>query len=518
MVYCNRGTQAKRPERIQFLAARGLASYISRFFLESLRTCRPHWQLPYGQSRSFYRTSLRKTALRVRGGDDSMRSVLRGSNSRDFFLRPTIELLERRDLLTGLPPTVVDLHVSSSEWTSAFNSYLDSHGLGDLGYRIPIGSSAQNKSLPWFNLDRIAISFSEDVNVQAADLSISGINATSFSFTQFDYFSDESTGVHVATWTLAAPLAKNTYQIDLNGNGLGPVTDLQGNILDGEWTNNSDTMPSGNGTAGGDFAFTFRVMPGDVNQNASVEYADYYASTARHGLTTASTNYNALIDIDGSGVHESQDSQDIQSKLWSTYASGTPAGTSNDAPTTTGGGALLVTDSTADAVMSLWSAFSDAETADNLLIYSLVSNSDPSLFDTVSINSTTGNLVINAAASVSGRSSITVRATDAGGLSALATFSVLVNYTNLAPELHFEVDSVGYDTWRIFGYVLDDGIVEGLIVRFYGVVDVRATVQADGTFDFLVIVEEENWDREFAQVADTENLDSLEAFFDIGVT
>ena len=44
------------------------------------------------------------------------------------------------------------------------------------------------------------------------------------------------------------------------------VTDVAGNALDGEWDNGTDTYNSGDGAAGGDFAFRIDILPGDVNQ------------------------------------------------------------------------------------------------------------------------------------------------------------------------------------------------------------------------------------------------------------
>lgn len=418
-------------------------------------------------------------------------------------------------MLSGTPPTVIDLHVASSEWTSSFDDYLQSHSLGDLGYRIPTGTSAQSKSLPWFNIDVIVISFSEDVNVQAADLSLSGISAASIAFSDFSY----DALAHVATWTLASPLPKNVYQLDLDGNGVDPVTDVDGNILDGEWTNNSDTFASGNGTAGGDFAFMFKVLPGDIIQNNGVEYYDYYAAASRQGLTTASSNYLALADIDGSGVIEAQDAQDVYSKLWSTYSSGSPVGTTNDSPSTDGGESVYIDNASTDYALSLWSAFQDAETGDNQLTYQILSNSNPSLFDSVSINSSSGNLVMNAASGQSGRSAITVRATDSVGLTSIATFFADVFYVNQPPVLDYIATSQGSDTWLISGSVSDpDDVVEGMLVNFSGVFDLRASVREDGTFEFAVIVDSEDWGWEWAQVVDPHGLASDSVLRVIGVT
>jgi hypothetical protein len=426
------------------------------------------------------------------------------------------ENLEVRAMLTTAP-TVVDLHIASSDWTPAFMDHLASQGHGDLGFRIPVGS-AQSKSLPWFNLDEISISFSEDVHVDESDLSLSGVNATTFAVEAFGYFSDAATGRHVAIWRFASPLPKNFYQIDLDANGIDPVVDDDGNVLDGEWTNNSDAMPSGNGTAGGDFQFVFRVMPGDVNQSSTVEYIDYYAATTRFGATPGSSNYVALVDVDGNGVIQTQDAQAIQSKLWSTYPSGTPVGATNDAPTAALGGAVQITNPAADVVMSLWNAFADQETPDSQLSYQIASNSNPGLFDSVSINTSTGNLVLNAASGVSGRSEIKVTATDSAGLRVTTTFVAHVIYQNVAPYLNFTVIVEGYNTWRFVGYVTDDGPLEQVVIQFTGVIDVRTTVRADGTFEFALIIEEEGWGSVTGNALDLEGVSSEDVVGSVGIS
>jgi hypothetical protein len=153
------------------------------------------------------------------------------------------------------------------------------------------------------------------------------------------------------------------------------------------------------------------------------------------------------------------------------------------------------------------------------MTYQVVSNSNPSLFDSVSINSTTGNLVLNAAASQSGRSIITVKATDAAGLTTTAAFSADVNYTNQAPILDFVPDYDGSDTWTIYGTVTDDQVVRGMIVYFTGdVFTLRATVEEDGTFEFAVIVNPADWDIEWAYTIDSQGLESALAFDYIDIT
>src|SRR5689334_3575788 len=83
------------------------------------------------------------------------------------------ERLEARQMMSATPPTVLGVEVVGTSWTSDFKSYLQSTGQGAIGYEIPLGSAAQTASLTWKNIDQIAIKFSEDVHVKAADLSVS---------------------------------------------------------------------------------------------------------------------------------------------------------------------------------------------------------------------------------------------------------------------------------------------------------------------------------------------------------
>ena len=172
---------------------------------------------------------------------------------------------------------------------------------GSDGYRIPTGSS-QSKSLPWFNVDQIVVAFSEDVDVQAADLSISRYRTLRFPWQTFRTLSTVNRQLF-GNVDIFYSFAQKRLPDRSGWQRTHPVKDLTAtpSMASGQM---ALTPCLGNGSQGGDFAFTFRVMPGDVNQNNGVDYADYSASSSRQGLTTTSTNYSALADIDGSGVHE----------------------------------------------------------------------------------------------------------------------------------------------------------------------------------------------------------------------
>ena len=94
-----------------------------------------------------------------------------------------MEVLEPRWVLSA--PSVADVNVCSTEWATEFVDYLETSELGTDGYSIPVGSSAQLQTIPWVNVDQIKITFSENVDVQMGDLSLSGVNTTAYEFSSF---------------------------------------------------------------------------------------------------------------------------------------------------------------------------------------------------------------------------------------------------------------------------------------------------------------------------------------------
>jgi hypothetical protein len=428
--------------------------------------------------------------------------------------QPRFEGLERRDLLTGDAPTVVDIEIASTSWAPAFLNYLQTASLGTNGYSIPVGSAAQYSSLSWTSIDQILITFSEDVHVDAADLSLSGINTTVYEFTEFHY----DPLMHVAIWTLGSAINKDRLQIDLDANGLDPVRDLDGNILDGEWTNKVSTV-SGNGTPGGDFQFLFHVQPADVDNSGRVSSIDAALINQLNGKTTASSGYLAGRDLDGNSLINSTDHQAAVDRYFEERPFGSPVGVNNDAPTTQGFNITTITNSAVDVAVSLLQSFDDAESGGSGLTYSIVSNTNASLFDVASINPT-NQLILNAASGISGRANLLIRATDPAGLFTESPITVDVNRENQLPEIQdFYIGSVGYDTWVVSGRVVDpDDDVSEFIVRFYGVFDIRCAVDEEGAFEFAVILDGEGFEYEYAITTDPHGLSSPEVFQGLTLT
>ena len=399
----------------------------------------------------------------------------------------SIESLEQRMMLSVVPPTVSDVNVSNSSWTPAFIDYLEVNGQGNDGFSIPVGSVAQSDSLSWLDLDRISITFSEDVEIQASDLSISGVTNSSYDVDHFSYDPQTLT----ATWTLDTPFAaEERVLLDLDGNGVDPVKDLDGNILDGEWTDEVSTYNSGNGTAGGDFEFRFNILEGDIwASDDYIDWDDYEHGLISQGNSITDAAYDPATDLDGDGIVEISDWVAVLEHLWTSLPAGTPAGVADDAPTTTGFDLEFITDRFNDTRVSLQAVFDDLEDADSAMTYTITNQSNSGLYDSVTIDSVAGDIVLNPASSGSGRNSITITATDSNGLSVSSDLTTDLDYTNSPPVIsNFTSTYLGGSVWEVSGTVSDsDDNVEGYLVQLSGFFSTRVAVAENGTFYYRQI-------------------------------
>jgi len=211
-------------------------------------------------------------------------------------------------------PRVADLAVRGSGWAS------------QQGASIP-GGASQALALPWTNLNQVRIRFSEDVVASAASLSVNAA-VGSYAVTAYSYEPATFTGV----WTLNNIPANDKLRVRLAG-----VTDLAGNALDGEWTDNTTSYPSGNGSAGGAFAMTLNVLAGDVNGDGFVLGNDGNAVRARLASEAGTGNYLLQADINGDGFVLGNDGNAVRARLASilTPAPLAPLALSAQAPTAT---------------------------------------------------------------------------------------------------------------------------------------------------------------------------------------
>jgi hypothetical protein len=195
-------------------------------------------------------------------------------------------------------PRVSGVTVAGSSWSAAFQSFLSGQGLGVGGYAIPTGSR-QLEPLPWVNLNRIKVKFTEGVSLDVGHLAVRGVNAATYSISGLNY--DAST--QIADWTLTSAIGADKLLLQLSA----VATDLAGNTLDGEWTDGQTAALSGNGLAGGDLLFRINVLPGDVTRDGVVDAADLSAMRRRQLLTAGGVGYSIFYDTDGSAVIDATD-------------------------------------------------------------------------------------------------------------------------------------------------------------------------------------------------------------------
>lgn len=172
-------------------------------------------------------------------------------------------------------PRVTAVRVSGSSWTVA-------------PYSIPSGPM-QLTDLPWGNIDRVQVQFSEPAVVSAPSLALTGVSVPSYAVKSFNY--DPNT--FTATWVLNEPIGADRLQLSLSG-----VTDSAGTALQGQWTDGVSSFPSGNGSPGGAFAFHFSVLPGDVNGDGAVDFADLVTLARDYGHAGGPTDG----DLTGDGL------------------------------------------------------------------------------------------------------------------------------------------------------------------------------------------------------------------------
>ena len=105
----------------------------------------------------------------------------------------------------------------------------------------------------------------------------------------------------------------------------------------------------------------------------------------------------------------------------------------NDQPTTSGIPDVNVNEDAPNSVINLWDHFDDLEDADADLVFDKVPPSIPGLFSDIIIDNGSGTLTLAYSPNSHGIASITIRVTDTGGLTEVATFSVNVAPINDQP-------------------------------------------------------------------------------------
>lgn len=249
-------------------------------------------------------------------------------------------------------PRVAKVQVGSDSWSTSFRDDLVANNLGTAdGYAVPTGAD-QLKPLPWTGLNQMSIAFTEDVEVAIGDLQATGVNVPTYAANAFTY----NPLTYTATWTFSTPFGADNLTLNLSDT----VTDVVGNALDGEWTNQVSTGQSGDGTAGGDFSFRVNVLPADVNQDGIVDISDVQAVAARW------LQSSTIVDANGSGLVDVSEIQAIAAHWLST------GGGAGGAAATSGPGARPFAARPAEPALSspalqrpLWHDLAIADLADS---------------------------------------------------------------------------------------------------------------------------------------------------------
>ncbi len=171
------------------------------------------------------------------------------------------------------PPKVIEVIVSSSVQGNV-------HGTHE--FSKVVGSGEQLRTVPVGGANLVQVVFSEPVTVPA-----NSVTLTPISF--------NTVGPFVASESLSADGRELTLQMSgamvaaHYGLRISDVVQSNGLALDGEWWNPSrlfdasgnvfasagiSKFPSGDGVAGGNFAFVFSILPGDANRDNRVGAAD----------------------------------------------------------------------------------------------------------------------------------------------------------------------------------------------------------------------------------------------------
>ncbi len=106
----------------------------------------------------------------------------------------------------------------------------------------------------------------------------------------------------------------------------------------------------------------------------------------------------------------------------------------NDQPTTSGIANYSINEDSGFSFLDLKAVFADVEDPDTSLTFSITGNTNPALFDSLSITGADLDTLSSAyAANQNGSSTITIRATDTGGEFVETSYTVTVNAVNDAP-------------------------------------------------------------------------------------
>lgn len=226
------------------------------------------------------------------------------------------------------PLNVNGVFVRSSQWSPSYSTLavFTTVGSTSLGWALADGAQqlTDAATLSWTNVDRISLRFNQPIRQPAAgalSLVFGGSAATIGSTTALGAPVLLENGT-VAERTVPG-LATGKYRAVATSSLFAAANDA-GNILDGEWTAYAGSFAtgSGDGTIGGDFAYDFDVLVGNVatgdrtaagTEVMAVTLLDNTAETAQVGKAVTTVNFRC--DVNGSGSIDSADLTIIRNQI-----------------------------------------------------------------------------------------------------------------------------------------------------------------------------------------------------------
>jgi subtilisin family serine protease len=188
-----------------------------------------------------------------------------------------------------IPPKVMDVIISGIG--STHDDYVFSEAIFN-GNPV-IGSGDQLRTVPVGGANAVRVAFSEMVtNITIDSLRFVGVT-TGIELFPTSFIGPSEANDLTATWQFPSAITTSDYYLLSLSDS---VEDLDGNALDGDWTNPSrlfqnptipgdgplqhtgiSEFPSGDGTAGGDFNFVLTIFPGDAIRDLTINTADLLA-------------------------------------------------------------------------------------------------------------------------------------------------------------------------------------------------------------------------------------------------
>ncbi|TWU49227.1 PKD domain-containing protein [Rubripirellula reticaptiva] len=224
------------------------------------------------------------------------------------------------------PPTITEVKIASSSWSSFFKSFVDP--IDAEGLSLP--GADQLKNMTWSKLDTIIVEFSEDVqqfggsDIDLSNLSLAGLNILDYEASPgltAIYTDGGGAGPFKLTIQLDSSVVFGAEKLLLTIND--SVQDTSGNLLDGDWTESISTV-SGNTTAGGDFTFRINVLPGDTSGDGFLLGDDTDNVAAVQFTFAGGDGYDPFTDISGDGFLLGDDTDTVAAVQFSFLPFGNP--------------------------------------------------------------------------------------------------------------------------------------------------------------------------------------------------